>query len=350
MGCCSSNNNIQELNYEKLISHVFSSIPISKHSGQYCLSQFLTCEKEISRKTVNQVSKEKNNIIREYSEDKYYQVLEFLYNMKNNYSDLSQITDKQKKSSVMLLPRKTEVKKKQFNRFASGELKINLELVDKSEFYLNKPINKIYYSITPDYNSLFDSIIKNKPKSSFIIYILSFSNDEMSKKAELFMELFQSSELKCTLTSFQSLIQSYALLNLNFSYSLLEVIQMNNKLVNEISKEFNIRISNLDIEQWQECNNQLVKRKFEIANKFALLITRELMMILVNNVSFKDLESNPEKPRRNSIDNLSIIDTCDQILKNNGLSLTCDDIITLNMMHPYLFNANMLRKVLFEIQ
>lgn len=345
MGCCTRSFH-SETNYEKFLSEFFQKFPLMKHTGVYCLNQFILCEKESTRNTVNLVGKE--NKLKEYSKDKYYEVIERLFSVRI-------IKEKEENSNKneILMNRNSHFKVQNKNYLSN----IPIQIEENSEDQQGTEIKRIYLSITPSFNSLYDLILKNKPKHSFILFLLPFIKDNLFSKAKFFLKLFDS-DFPPVLTSFQTIISSYALMIINFQYILYECIESNYslKLMDQIEKEFNIRLNFLDLNQWNESNISMLHQKTEISNKFSMSLTKELLSIVISN------KENVEKARRLRIDLKEVftekrinfkrdaIETSEKFvfLSQNGFEITLDDISLLIEKHNYLFDASKLRRVLIE--
>lgn len=339
MGCCNSNQTIQE-DYEKVTSEILKTIPLYGKSCNYIMSQFITCEKDIGNRKTHSL----NNKVKEYSEAKYYKILEFLYNMKfpTHVGGLQ--------SSNQLTTMKHPIKRGSMKSVGRSEtLLVHLEVEEEktNTIYKESLLNKLYFSITPDYNQLFDSVFKAKPKSNFMLFIIAFTKDSLDKKADFFIQILEEAGLKSNFTTFQTIMLHYALMNYNYSSQIYECINSNKSkpLFDKISTEFGVKFSHSSIDTWGDYNSFLQKKKYAKSNNFALHITKELLAIVLENITptnIADFKPSIKKP----FDDLSVIALCELFLKHNNITITPQDIHTLLLLNPYLFDAAKLRKIL----
>lgn len=322
MGCCGNVRQIDE-GYEKLIENVLTNFPLCQYSEKYCLSQFNSCEKEYNTNRKLFHSK-KTNTVKEYSEDKYYQVIETLYNLKY---------------PPCLKDRKAE---RISNK--SKDLTTDLISVNQQEL-ITKPVGSIYLAMSPDYNGLFDCIIKGKPKGSFALFILGFTKDDLPSKIEQFVKIFEHSDLSPNITNFQMVMQAYALLNLNFSLKLFDWIQANKSKLfyDEISREFQIKLDSFTIDQWMNYNRCLLERRSDQSLKFSLQYSKMLYYILTNEVTEQDFESHKENLLNIKVGNEDPDAVLSSFESFNHYEFIEADISLLTALEPNLFDFIQIR-------
>lgn len=275
MGCCNSESESNHETYELFIKSILSSIPISNYSFSYCLKQFMGCEKGFrsSRVSITAGTCKNNSQINEYSETKYYQILEILYNMKCPKVPKSPERREKREISRTLSKSKDVI---------INELVSTMNLTSFPED--SNVSSSLYYIISPDYDSLFDNILVGNPKSSFMLFVLGLTNDSSEGKAEAFMKILNISNLTTNILSFKTVLESYLLLNLNFSLQLFDcVCKLKSQLFyEEIKTEFNVKLNQGSIDKWAEYNVDLKKNRISRAKIFSMMISKELIYIIEN--------------------------------------------------------------------
>lgn len=338
MGCCITGKVENEEVYEKFMKAIFTSIPVSQHSARYCLKQFNVCEKEFGtrRYSVSPLSKGplSTSTIKEYSETKYYQILELLYNMRCPYSPKKAETKRD-------IPRSQSRSKEYI-----GEITSTLYSYDNATAE-NSTSTTLYYAISPDYNSLFDSIIIGKPKSSFLLFVLGFSKDSAAAKAEIFFKILEYANLQPTLSSFQILAQAYILLNLNFSLQLYDCIQKNkNKcFLEDVATELNIKLNNQSLDQWAEYNAGLIKSRASRALLFSLVLSQVLAHIVEDKVSQVNVD-NYSKTARVILNDTDVQELKNMLKSKGDLPINESSITLLAQIEPYIFDTAQLAGML----
>lgn len=377
--CCeSTQSNIIDYNFTILIDKIYDSHPFKKYKGSELLLKFTECEKEIERKitdsdsevsrshsqsqdedtidnTKDYISKVKysedsidSNIIinnrlnteaksttktktsiKEYSQDKFLKIMESILSIQINDSNQN------KRASTKKISKKFSSSKLIYE----SDKGINLITTHSN----HRPINSLYTSIVPFYDELFE-VIKNKPKSNFILYFIAFSNDNNREKSEIFIEMMKSADVQISLSSFQDIIRIYLLLNMKFCFKLLYSMNKNHSqdFINEINFNFGVKINNNDLIQWIGMNDLLNKNKLEVADRLSFQITNDLITII---------KLKAEKRRSSdSVFNgkgLSLrVNTSFQ--RYNDVKIDVEDVVLLLQKHFYLFDASKLRKFIFD--
>ena len=253
MGCCESSSiTINEPDHEKIIAKIFSNHPIKNKSMSYLLNLFNSCEKDIvfkdnTRSTYN--NKKEGMHIKEYSEEKYNNILKFLFNFNDdinlehqsknafnhritdlNYSksNISLIEDSEDEKEYIKQKRAVNKKKssskinclnvlsEKNNNLNSFNIKINQEkrknnlknkLSEANSIYVidsSNILKNLYFSMSPDFNGLFESLYTNKPKSNFILYNIAFTSDNVISKAEYLIQVLNEANLSSNLINFST--------------------------------------------------------------------------------------------------------------------------------------------------
>lgn len=377
--CCEEKREKSEPSFEKLINYILSTHPLKNHSSTFALEKFLSSEKEIKMRNTNVLSINKNESsaqmsIKEYSEDKYIKAIEELLgftfqkekgNNDKQQGDMPVMKRKNQHQSNKNLKDLKNVSNQRMsmisvNSNANNTNNLNKRTSTKASSsilltYVNNEItnileadrikNIIYTSITPDYNSLFDSIIHSKPKSSFILFIFSFTNDKIEEKADLFLELIKSTDMLPCVLSFQTLIQLLITLHYKFSSKILSCVNKNFSqwFVKETMKTFKINITNSDIIQWIDINEKYNSIKFDATIKLSNKVINELISIINNSpsASFKG-KTEIKRPKAS------------EILNPNGMSfqdgsyveVSKENLIELFRRNSFLYDPLLMRKTI----
>lgn len=379
--CCEEKREKPEPSFERLINYVLSTHPLKKHSSDYALEKFLTSEKEIKIRNTNVLSINKNESsgqvsIKEYSEDKYIKAIEELLGFTLQKERGNDKQQGQGDVSVPVMKRKNQHQSTKnlkdlknvsnqrmsmisVNSNANNTNNLNKRPSTKASSsilltYVNNEVtniieadrikNIIYTSITPDYNSLFDSIIHSKPKSSFILFIFSFTNDTIEEKADLFLKLIQSTDMLPCVLSFQTLIQLLITLHFKFSSKILSCVNKNFSqwFVKETMKNFKINITNSDIIQWIDINEKYNSIKFDATVKLSNKIINELISIINNSPASVKGRSENRRPKAS------------EILNPNGMSfqdgsyveVSQENLIELFRNNSFLYDPLLMRKTI----
>lgn len=357
--CCNSSKPIkQDLNYETLIKSILLNHPLTKYSSREVLEKFMTCEKEYNSrpKEINGNTDEKTRVIKEYSEEKYLKVLEDLYKMTIISESLSPQKEMKRKSNKTLSGKGLlNLNHSRMSAASSTAISYINEGQSNGFTYSNKRINQVYIQITPMYNNLFDSIIINKPKSSFILFIISFTKETIEEKSRLFIELLNSADLLNCVISFYTIIQVYILMNINISNKLLFCVNKNfsEGFCNELIKEFDCKLNNSDIIQWMERNDLLNNIKFSISKKLSEIYTTELISIVLKRgnskkisvVSYGNTSNFQSFPKKFPLE----IDFKETIESNKYLEIVDSDIEDLILKFPFLFDGSKFREELNDV-
>jgi hypothetical protein len=356
--CCNTSKPIkQDLNYESLIKSILINHPLTKYSGREVLEKFMTCEKEYNNrpKEVNGNVEEKIRVIKEYSEEKYLKVLEDLYKMTISESLSPQKEMKRKSNRTLSGKGLLNLNQSRISCASSTAISYINDGQSKDFTYSNKRINQVYIQITPMYNNLFDSLIINKPKSSFILFIISFTKETIEEKSRLFFEILNSADLLNCVISFYTIIQVYILMNINISNKLLLCVNKNfsESFSTELIKEFNCRLSNSDIIQWMERNDLLNNIKFSISKRLSEIYTTELINIVVRRGNSKKISvvsiGNGSNFQSFNKKFPSEVDFKDTIESNKYLEILDCDIMELILRFPFLFDSSKFREELNDV-
>lgn len=376
--CCEEKREKSEPSFEKLIKYILSTHPLKKHSSDFALEKFLSSEKEIKTRNTNVLSINKNESsaqmsIKEYSEDKYIKAIEELLGLTfqkeggndKQQGDMPVMKRKNQHQSTKNLKELKNVSNQRIsmislNSNANNTNNLNKRTSTKASSsilltYVNNEItniieadrikNIIYTSITPDYNSLFDSIIHSKPKSSFILFMFSFTNDKIEEKADLFLELIKSTDMLPCVLSFQTLIQLLITLHYKFSSKILSCVNKNFSqwFVKETMKNFKINITNSDIIQWIDINEKYNSIKFDATIKLSNKLVNELISI-INNSPAASVKGRTEIKRPKA----------SEILNPNGMSfqdgsyveVNKENLIELFRNNSFLYDPLLMRKTI----
>lgn len=322
MGCCENVRQIEET-HEKLIISVLTSFPLCQFNSKYCLSQFNSCEKEYNSNR-KQFHSKKTNTVKEYYEDKYYQVIESLYNVKYTSNLKDRKTDR------------VNLKSKESIQIDSS--------VNQQEASA-KPIGSLYLAVSPDYNNLFDSIIKNKPKGSYALFIMGFTKESLPIKIEHFLRVFEYSDMSPNIINFQIILQAYAMINLSFSLKLFDWIQSNKSKMfyDEINREFHVKLDSNVMDQWMNYNRGLLEKRSDQSMKFSIHYSKMLYYILSKEVTEEEFESHKE-----NLINIKVGDEDPEDILNEFRNFTHyefneTDINLLTIIEPNLFDFALIR-------
>lgn len=283
-------------------------------------------------------SNAKSELIQGISEEKFYSMLEFLFQMKLN-NDVSRT----------FIRTKTKVSRKKSSIDREVEKEINftpetkLLSTETRDHYKDNILNDLYFSIFPDYSEV-TSMIKDKFECSFLLSIIGLTKENNTKKAAHLLYILENSGMKPNISNFRIIIQSYLELSFSYSKRLLNVItsQKKEELIIEIDKQFGLKITNDVIECWNEAVQQSYTSKI---NNAVHLICRELVNIVVSQTTIEDIEEY-KSTFLHSLDHLTVIEVCEMILKVSHVDLTKDMLIILLEVHPYLFKAVELQRSL----
>lgn len=341
MGCCNliKSKHDQET-YEQFILEFLSTFPLSQHSGKHCLQQYFSSSQPYSirrQSTLTSIYSMGNCF--NSSENRYNESLELLFNIANpclgkldNDRRLTYVNDGKKEISRSNTTRTRD------------DVNTEYALTEGNKSEAKKSINSIYYSVTPDYNSLYDSIIKGKPKSSFILFILGFCKDSPKIKAELFIQVFDNAGLILTVSNFRYVIQVYLLMQLDFSFQLYDCLYSNKSklFLEEVNAEFGIKLNPEAMNLWYDYNLQLKQRRKSLASKISQLFANILVFI----VNFK-VECSSFEQYKNQIFELydaskSSIDKV-EVEENDQIEFNVDHIACLLLFEPSIFNSKELR-------
>ena len=361
MGCCNSNKKELDSDYDKLIFLVLQSFPLNLQSSKFCRSQFKTCELEINtnrntfsgKKSSNKLkTQSKQDINFEYNEEKYYIAIEFLYKMI--------FPDKDLKESV--LRKTTDITKTSLKNISTSENKLHylepelygqfesqikeqIEIFQKEEKLLENPINRLYFAITPSFSDLFDKILKDKPESSFLLFVIGFTKEDPKKKAEMFSCLAECGGIKLNLSNFKIMIQSYLEMHYSFSRLLYDMIAHNKSLIGHIYNSFKLKIDDHVLRDWYEFNILVETKKTFYSNDFAHRLSQELLNIILSETKPENIDKYMRMNKGN-LDHLSVIEVCELIIKYNNTIIDQEYLVSLLTIHPYLFEAKELRSYL----
>lgn len=398
MGCCESQNiKTNEPDYSCIIKSIFNNNPIKSKSIECLLNLFDKCENkedqiEDSRKTYSYKHK-KSDYNRSYSEQKYINLMRYLFGLSSNFNEdsinINSIT--RSTSSNTLIKVKSDTSKnrnykkdsfiqandlnllkynnsKKLNNKSNNLAKFNAtntkdkDILDKTSYKKksSKSINNenyvqlLYYSVVIDFFNINKFYFSDSPKSNFILFIILFTNDSIEVKSRFLLQSIIEANLECNLINFQKLIKNYCLIVINMLISIYEYCNLNkhNELKEYLCNEFNIsiRFYDLILEQWSESNNNLIKNKYLLADKFALLITKDLLNLIINNVNDSNFKMFVKK-HRHELDNLSVIQLCDLILDyNSNACINSYNVINIINLHTYFFDAYELSKLLLLLK
>lgn len=363
MGCCASGKPDVDYEFEQIINQVLTDFPLSSCNSKFCRQQLKTAEVEVrnQRKTASKKnSTNKQDINFEYSEEKYYIVIEFLFNMihpdKKLKDSIIRTTLDITKNSTKILGNKFE------SNTRSLQIKPDESYIDdrnKEQFEdkvnqsyqvsnsIQSPLNRLYFSIAPSFNDLFDRILKDKPESSFLLFVIGFTKEEPRKKADMLLTIAECGGIKFNIFNFEKMIRNYIEYHLSISRSLLDCISNHKELIPLIAENFRVRLDDFSMKEWQEYNASIEPKKSILAEKFTFIITKELLSIIRSNASSDKLEQYINNHKGN-LDHLPHIDVCEMIIKHKQDIIDVDSLVVLLMIHPYLFKAAELRKQLIN--
>lgn len=339
MGCCESLNEKNET-FETLILSVLKLYPMSKRSIRECVSIFNCCETEFSS-SKKQFLVKGSTFVREYSEDKYNQVIQLLFNINHNV-----IEPQEKKSE------KTSLTIRSSKRSRIIDLSLIPSDTSSTLHNLSKNVSLVYYAITPDYNGLFDSIVlKNKPKALFTLFALGFTNDDVAVKSEYFMKVFKYSDLVPNTSNFQVVLQAFTLINLNFSTKLCDCFHRHKSklFVEEVGNEFNTHLSTFPFDDWLEYNRELIKKRYKLSLDFSLYYSQMLLYILKNEITEVEFEQHKPTLMNQLLDNQKTLQILEEFNKLNHYEFNESDISLLLNCEPHLFDFMMIRSKLLQI-
>lgn len=348
MGCCTLNTGlIHETDYNKLAYRLLTSFPLTKCSSRSCKSQFKMTEIDASKVNNSRHSSKKLKSLSkqdlEYSEEKYLKVLENLFKMRvqdtNNASTktLRRFNRNPTRTSTLkLLSLKDE---KEFV-FENERSEVFENKLNTTVNYEDSPVNKLYLSITPTFSELFETIIKDKPESSFYLFVLGFCKDSIESKSYFFIELCETAGLKLNLTAFRNLLQAYIDTNISFACKLYDAIRLykTEELSGDILGKFDIKLSNQLLSDWTEHNSIVGKVRSLVSAEFINTVCKELVNLIETETTISSIETFKSKYRLR-LDKFTVIEICELLLKNNTAAIEADHITMLQMLHPYLFNS-----------
>lgn len=346
MGCCNANASLaHETEYNKLVHRVLSTFPLSKCSSRSCKSQFKTTEMDSSKNNNSRSSSKKlKNLVSkqdfEYSEEKYQKVLEALFKMRIQDSSTKSLRRSTKVPTRTSNIKLTLVKDEKEFVFDNDRSEVFETKMSTTINYEDSPVNKIYLSIAPGFSELFDSIIKDKPESSFYLFVLGFCKDSDESKSDFFIELCESTGQKLNLTGFRNVIQSYIDMNISYGSKIFDVIKVNKseELSLEILSKFGVKLSSQLMEDWMEHNTSVGKVRNLVSAEFLNCICKDLVNLIETETTINSIENFKSK-LRNRLDKFTVIEICELLLKNNTAVIEADHITMLQMLHPHLFNS-----------
>lgn len=343
MGCCNLNLNKQDLEvYEQFILEFLSTFPLTQHSGKHSLQQHFSNMQPYSvrrHSTLTSLNSMSNCIYS--SENRYNESLELLYNIP--YPNSSRQNGK--RSAIGVHMKRKETSKPNLTR-TRDELNSEFEFPERNntETSKNVSISSLYYSITPEYNCLYNSFIKGKSKSNFILFLLGFSKDCPKMKSELFMQIFENAGMAQTISNFNYVIQIYLLMQLDFSLQLYGFLYANKSklLLEEVNAEFGIKLNSDAMNQWYDYNLQLKHQRVNLSSKLSKLFANILKFVC----NYKVKASNYEQYK----DEISVLyDFSSPAFKieneedNDQIEFSLDDISCLLLFEPSIFNSHELR-------
>lgn len=342
MGCCTTNLPNSSINYkfEDVISELLSRFPLTNYSGNYIKSQFETVQKNLNEDDKIKVKKEKGF---QFNDNDYYVVIEFLYQIRHPEKNL--------KNSILKMTNNLENLRNismNTNNLSSSSLVYTKDQVQTQNQTQIELINKLIYAITPNIIELHDKIIKDKPKSSFLLFAIGFSKDDKKKKYELLNSLVEASGQRFTLSALKSIIQKYIQINLNFSIQLLDCILKEMRLMN-VTSLTSMNLVEVDITDWHDYNIYLSSRIQKISQEFAFNILKDLLIIVKTDSKEKSMPANEFITKNKAkFDNLSYIEVNEMInLYKDPISE--NDFVYFLSIHQYLFSSSQLRKELKEV-
>lgn len=348
MGCCNSLT-LSDTEYDKLLYKILSTHPVNALNSAFCLNQYKVNESEITTKTTGSFTKPnthrrdksntKNEINQSMTEEKFYSMLEFLFQMKLT-NDVSRTFIKTKTSR-----KKTAIDREVDKEFMFSP-DTNLLSIDTRDHYKDNILNDLFFSIVPDYFEM-STILKDRFECSFLLSIIGLTKENNTKKAAHLLYILENSGMKPNISNFRIIIQSYFELSFTYSKRLLNIImsQKKEELIIEIDKQFELKITNDVLECWKE---EIQQPNINKINSAVHLICRELVNIVVSQTTLEDIEEY-KSTFLHSLDHLTVIEVCEMILKVSHVDLTKDMLIILLDVHPYLFRAVELQRYLKKI-
>lgn len=351
MGCCNSQTQ-NETEYDKLLYKLLSTHPLLALNTTFCLNQYKANESESIVKTSGSTSKLalhrrdksniKNDATQSITEERYYSMLEFLFQMKMSNDSSSKLSIKASKVN-----RKKSTSDREFEKEFIFSPETNLLRAETRDQYKDSILNELYFSLIPDLTELV-GLFKDKLECSFLVSIIGLCKENNSKKAAHLLYFFEVAGLKPNISNFRLMIQSYFELSMSYSkriYSLIFQSQKKEELLIEIEKQFDVKMSSEVLEDWGETLQLSDNSKI---NNAVHIICREIVNVVVSQTSLEDIEEY-KSTFLHSLDHLTVIEVCEMILKVSHVDLTKDMLVILMEVHPYLFKAVELQRSLKKI-
>lgn len=354
MGCCNNSNSSSLPSYNSLIFHILKSHPMRNLAWKDCRNEYVSYCKQPQLNSITTICKSKSHKVvsaglllpEKIIEQNYISAIEKLYNFKCE-TDINILFNAPKAS-------------KSVNNIVGNTLKKEIEaalrgLDEKgSDFLLfedpshDKPINTLFLSITPTYNDLFDTLIKDKPESSFLLFTLGFCKDNFSSKSSLLLKICETAGLKANIINLKLLLQTYLEFNIAISQRVLNALRSSDRsidLIDSIQTEFEIRIDKFVIDEWIEYEAALALRKTSISSSIAFKVSKELLNIIITGTTLASLDDYKQNSI-NKLDNLSLVEI-GELMLSNSIVLE-DQLTTLQTLHPYIFNVEELQRLVIN--
>lgn len=343
MGCCVSTGVDSEHN--RLVMSILKSNPVSLCSIKHIKST-IKMNTDVSPKKID--SRSSNNLVcvrkqeLEHSESNYIKTIYSLFKVKINDFKSSPV----RKKNSRLSSRSTIIRMMSYKESKDGSqyLDIAFDSQDTAISFAEEDqtqLSRLYAAIIPTYSELSDAILKDKPESSFFLFIIGLCKDTIEYKCKLFIELCENTGQKLNLKLFRSIIQSYIDLNISFNFKIYgEIILIkSNSLIKEIHSQFDIRLSNELLQIWEENNIQLSAKRSSLVTRICYYFCKELINLLYSETTHHSLNEYKLKHRA-KLDNATTEDLDDLIEKNKYAKIEHEHIVLLNNLYPFLFNSN----------
>lgn len=369
MGCCSNTNSINDTTFNLLVGSILKTHPLNQTTIKKCrtelnfnmynstVTEMISPIKAKSQKLITVRVALDDKQIKYISEDRYIEVLNRLYkvnlirdtNLKqekvkaiynvkgqNSHKNISTVNFKKNIDS--------ESDNSEDEKSGTEEMVENLPLTDSNiKLYL-----QLIEALSPTYADLFDAIIKDKPESSFILFAMGFTRESFKSKSKAFFKVLELANIKANLVCIRTILQSYLELNMSFNQKIFSFIKNAIDLPNlkeNMKSVFNIQLDNQTIDDWLEFYLIIGGRKTLVSSKMSFTISKELLNIVTTNTVPSTIDTY-KSTLSHRLNDLSVIEISEQMLNYNNV--TEEHFTALQHVHPYLFNAHELHKMMIN--
>lgn len=354
MGCCNPLCQKNDSNYHALILKLLDSHPLKNFSGMDCKNEFLldkmsapdnSPSKSKSHKQLNshKIIQQQNKS----SEQNYTRTIERLCNFKTDERIYKYPTTVSKSENNIAA---ISLKRELLENIASPIIKEDTEyLLNDNNCEDASPLNYIYIESTPSYTDLYESIIKDRPESSFLLFILGFASDNYEEKAILFLKVLEKIGPRSSMINFRHTLQTYIEMHVDFSkrlYSIISSSMKKNEIKKGIRETFKIVVDDDFLNEWSEYEMKLSSKKSNVADSLAFKVTKDLLVIMNTSIDSQNIDISTKKYAAN-IDGFSFVEIGELMLSNH-LCITKQQLTSLQIIHPYLFNGVELQKLIIN--